>query len=286
MDLTDKKTIKELAKKAGLSPNRQSGQNFLLSREVIDRIISVADLQKEDKVLEIGPGFGTLTTAMLETGAMVHAFELDRRLTEFNRRYEKIYPRYKIHQADVLGAGRIINQEFNDLDYKLIANLPYNITSRVLRIFTEKKPRPHTMVVMVQREVAERIAAQPGQMSILSVAVQFHGQVEIIMEVPADKFWPQPEVNSSVIKITGLGQDINGYKKELSPAREPDFFHVVKIGFSSKRKQLQNNLINGFGQERDKILEIMSKIGLKDDIRAQELSVFQWIKLCKLLIHA
>lgn len=281
MDLTSLDTIKYLAKTNGFHPVKSSGQNFLVSEKVLSQIIKTAGLKKTDQVMEIGPGFGTLTVRLLDTGAKVSSFEIDKKLIRYLKRYEGLYPNFKLYDSNVLDGWPIINKEFKDLDYKLVSNLPYNITSIVLRNFTENIPRPSEMVLMVQKEVAERVISKPGQMSILAVAVQFYGSPEKIIDVPPESFWPQPEVNSSILRITEIGQDINGFQKKLLPYKTEDFFRTVKIGFAARRKQLHNNLANGFNVSSKKTTNILNKIGIKPTIRAQDLKIEDWINITR-----
>lgn len=279
MDLTNIETIKNLAKSINIHPSRRSGQNFLISKEVLNQMVRTADLHKTDKVMEIGPGFGTLTIELLSTGAEVVSFEIDKKLAEFLARYKKQYSNFNLFQADIIKSWEIIDQEFKDMEYKLVSNLPYNITSLVLRNFMENKPRPSEMTLMVQKEVAQRVIAQPGEMSILSVAVQFFGCPEKVIDISAENFWPQPEVDSSILKITDIGRDINSYEKKLLPLKPKDFFRTVKIGFAAKRKQLHNNLANGFDISSEKTSLILENIDIKPTVRAQDLTIKEWITI-------
>lgn len=279
MDLTNKDTIINLAKKMNISPSARSGQNFLLSQEYLNTIINTAKLNKHDMVLEVGPGFGVLTIKLLESGAKVFSFEIDKKLAVFMKRYETLFPNFKIINADILKSWAILNDNFKDLQYKLVANLPYNITSKLLREFMETSPRPKEMVIMIQKEVADRITATPGKMSVLAVAVQFYGVPKKIIDLKSENFWPQPEVDSSIIKISKIGIDSNGYGKRLSPYNSKDFFRCVKIGFSAKRKQLHNNLSNGFGISNEKTAQKLNKIKINPNIRAQDLTIDEWISI-------
>ncbi len=281
MDLTNKEVIINLAKKNDISPSRQSGQNFLISRHYLEEIVGIANLDKDDRVMEIGPGFGVLTLELLKHSGQVVSFEIDKKLFKYLERYLKLYPNFKLHNADAIKNWKIINEELKDLDYKLVSNLPYNITSRVLRNFTELKPRPKEMIIMVQKEVAERVVAKPGQMSILSVAVQFYGHPEKMIDIKSENFWPEPAIDSSILKISQIGMDARNYQKKLSPFKAKDFFRTVKIGFSARRKQLHNNLVNGFKITSEKTSKTLAKNGINPKIRAQELSIDQWIDITR-----
>jgi 16S rRNA (adenine1518-N6/adenine1519-N6)-dimethyltransferase len=159
-------------------------------------------------------------------------------------------------------------------NYKIVANLPYNITSIFLRKFLESEKKPEFMTLMLQKEVAERICAQPGKMSLLSVSVQFYAKPEIIQIVPKEDFWPSPEVDSAIIKIISHPKLLLNKEKE-----EKDFFRLVKFGFSAKRKMLKNNLAAGFKIDQTEVENKIVKAGLNSKIRAQELLINDWLKL-------
>lgn len=288
MNLNSVKTIKSLCQKYHFWPRRQSGQNFLISKGILDKIISVSDLKHDDIVLEIGAGFGTLTFALAEKVKKVIAVELDKRLVKVlkNLMIVQNVENVQVVQGDVIEL-RTTNQELRtleDLNYKLISNLPYNITSLVLRNFLEKKPRPSEMVMLVQKEVAERVCALPGKMSLLSVACQFFGKPEIKSYISKKNFWPRPEVDSAILKIT-VKRDSDIYQNvELAGIDQKKFFNVVRHGFSAKRKQLHNNLSAGLKIDHKKIKDILKECGLDPKIRAQDLSVEDWVKISKKLI--
>jgi len=279
MDLTSVKSIKFLCKQYGLRPSPRSGQNFLVSKESLEKIIDAAQLQKEDTVLEIGAGFGTLTLALLPKVKTVYSAEKDHRMITALNKLAVVSPSLRLIKGDILHERDYLIKNLEDLKYKLVANLPYNITSKVLRDFTEQKPRPKEMILLVQKEVAERIVSKPGEMSVLSVAVQFFGKPITVALVPRDHFWPKPAVDSVILKITDIGKDPCGYKKMLGKIKVKEFFGLIKIGFSAKRKQLHNNISAGFRIRDDLAHKILEKSGLDPSIRAQELSIEQWVKL-------
>jgi len=304
MNLTSVKTIKALCKKYNFWPSRKSGQNFLISQDVLEKIIQAANLNSQDLVLEIGAGFGTLTFALTLRVKKVIAVELDKRLAKalrdlLNVQNVQDVQNVKIVEGDIFelrtknqelgtvnGEPRTMNQELgtlNDLGYKLVSNLPYNITSLVLRNFLEEKPRPSEMILLVQKEVAERVVAKPGEMSLLSVACQFYSQPEIVGYVTKENFWPQPEVDSAILKIQGVSHSTLKLRRvKLEGIDVKKFFSLVKIGFSARRKQLKNNLSAGLRLDRGKIEECLHKIGLDLKIRAQDLSVDDWVRLTRL----
>jgi len=267
-----KKTI-QLCKIYEIKPARSKGQNFLIKEEVYKKIVETAGLEKEDTVLEVGPGLGFLTIELARIAKKVVAVELDNRLAEILRT--------GLITQNIANVG-VLNQDVLQFDpsllpasYKVVANLPYNITSIFLRKFLSGENKPTVMVLMLQKEVAQRIIAHPPKMSLLAVSAQFYSQAEIIEFVPANCFWPSPEVDSAIIKLK-----INPPTGELDlKIKEKDFFRLVKIGFSSKRKMLKNNLASGYHIATEEAERRVIKAGFNPKIRAQELSVLDWKKL-------
>lgn len=279
MDLTSVNVIKNFLRKNNISPSYARGQNFLIDKNILEKIIEAADLKKSDVVLEIGAGFGTLTEELAEKAEKVITVESDRGILPILKKNLAKYENVEIVENDIL---RIANHELRIMNhgYKIIANLPYQITSAVLRKFLENEPRPSEMVVMVQKEVAERICALPGEMSILSVSVQFFGHPEIIQIVPRSSFYPEPEVDSAILRVSRIK---NKSEANLKQINAKDFFRAVKIGFSARRKQLHNNLTNGFRLESEEVKDILLSLGLDIQARAQDLSVEDWMRLAERL---
>ncbi len=262
--------IKTICKAYNIYPTKAKGQNFLIDKNVLNKIIKAADLKKDDVVLEIGPGLGILTFELAKKVKKVYAVELDKKLIEVLETLFLSYKNIKVIEGDILKLN------FKDLDlkdnkYKIVANLPYNITSVVLRKFLENKPRAKEIVVMVQKEVAQRIVAKPGQMSLLSVSVQFYSQPEIVDFVSRNCFWPVPGVDSAILRIKEI--------RKNNKVDEKKFFQVVRVGFSSRRKQLQNNLAAGFRLPNEAVKQTLKELKIKENARAQELNIEQWIKL-------
>lgn len=264
--------VKQLISQYGLSPTKSKGQNFLLDDAVLERIVAFSGIKNGDRVVEIGPGFGALTEYILQKTDKLTLIELDDALYGYQK---KTYgTRTKILHTDVL---RATNQEIFDAaggEYHIVANIPYNITSPILQKFSEDIPKPKSATFMIQKEVAQRVCAKAGEMSILAVAIQLYADVEYGFEVKRDLFWPSPEVDSAVIKITP--RDTNTSKLTIS---EKDFFRVVKFGFSSKRKKLVNTLSAGLHKKPADIRPLLESLGFDENARAQELSVEQWIML-------
>ena len=310
--------LKTLLARFHIKPSHKLGQNFLLSEKALDEIVNAAELDSRDTVLEIGPGLGVLTRRLGERAGLVLAVEKDYKLVNALRKLFKSKKNIKITQGDALFIDplRITNNYestnpdsyiskdsyFVGNSYKLIANIPYYITGKLLQNFLSKgtpptpslakegelplfvkerageSSRPSLMVLLLQKEVAERITARPGQMSILSVSVQFYAQPEIVSQVSRTEFYPAPEVDSAVVKITPFPYPPHGWEG----IDEKKFFRLVKIGFAGKRKQLHNNLASGLGAERD-YKKILESLGLNPLARAQDLSMEHWQKLYKIL---
>lgn len=286
MDLLSQ--TKELCKIYEIKPARSKGQNFLIKEDVYDKIVAAADLKKEDMVLEVGPGLGFLTAKLAEKAGRVVAVELDDKLAEVLEIGLKSQGigNVEVINKDILELGIMNNESWNkDFknkthnslfiihdSYKVVANIPYNISSLLLRKFLSVEHKPSLMVLMLQKEVAERICAKAGEMSLLAVSVQFYAKPEIVQIVQKNNFWPEPAVDSAIIRLTPHTPPIKG-------AFEKDFFRLVKIGFSAKRKMLKNNLANGLHIDQEEIIKKLKKADFNEKIRAQELSVENWLKL-------
>ena len=244
MDLTEVRTIKKLYQELNIRSNKKLGQNFLVSKKVLDKIIKAGDLEKSDTVLEIGPGFGVLTQELLKYVDNLIVVEKDKRLAEFLNMRKQEYKDINHKDIKIINDD-ILKKSIKDYGlsgkYKIISNLPYQITSPILwKFLNEIENKPQMMVLMVQKEVAERIVAKPGQMSVLSVMCQFQAECEIVAQVSKENFWPQPEVDSAIIKLKIKNQNILREENDMVK-----FFKIVKIGFSAKRKMLKNNLSAG-----------------------------------------
>ncbi len=265
-------TVKRLLRQFGLSPRKRFGQNFLVDPEVLAEIVAAADLRATDTVVEVGPGLGVLTRELARRVRRVVAVEVDRDLVALLKRSLGSLPNVEIVNVDVLEFDPA--ETLNGIPYKVVANLPYYITSPTLRHFLEARHKPQLMVVMVQREVAERIVAAPGAMSLLSVSVQFYGDARLVKLVPASAFYPQPKVDSAVVRI-----DV--YDRPLVDVDPAKFFRVVHAGFAQPRKQLHNALARGIWLPSGKSIELLREAGIDEKRRAQTLSLDEWGKVTK-----
>lgn len=283
-----RRETEQLANLYGTEPKHNRGQNFLIQPKTYKAIISAANLQASDEVLEIGPGWGFLTMALAEIVKKVVSVELDEQLSEilpsrlaaagFNNIELANHDILKtvINRPDLQDNGKLHNINLA-ANYKLVANLPYNITSICLRRFlTGEVNQPALMVLMVQKEVAERLTAKPGQLSLLGLLAQYYSQVEYLSLIPASDFWPKPKVDSAIIRLKPL--------KTILPASDERFFwQLARLGFSARRKMLKNNLAAGLKINELMISQVLEKIGQKVTCRAQDLTVKQWIELVALL---
>lgn len=279
--------LKELCEEFRLNPSKKYGQNFLINPKPIEKMIEAGDIKKTDTIIEVGPGFGVLTFELAKHAKKVMAFEIEKKLEKYWEENKK--KNIEIIWGNVLTqvesrkskVHKVYSSKREIKSFKVIANLPYQITSGILRRFLEMKSRPEKMILMVQREVADRICAKPGGMSILAVSVQYYAEVKKILNVPNTYFWPSPKVNSAVIEL-----DIKD--KKFDPEFDKKFFEVVRLGFSSKRKMLIKNLKPllikcEHTNEHTNLEEVFDKLKLNKKVRAQELSIEEWQTLSTLL---
>ena len=271
---------REICQMLEIKPARSKGQNFLINENIYDDIVRAADLKSDDLVLEIGPGLGFLTMKLAKLVKKVVAVELDDQLADYLQTGIKSVDisNVEIINSDIL---KFNLAKLNGQKYKVVANLPYNITSIFLRQFLSGENKPEALVLMLQKEVAKRICAKPGQMSLLAVSVQFYAEPKIISYVSKNCFWPAPKVDSAIIKITPFGAAQG--KKQIS---RDLFFEVVKAGFSQPRKQLVNNLttlksLNGVKLTKEQTSKWLLKNNLEPSQRAETLAVSDWINLSK-----
>lgn len=253
----------------GLRPQQAAGQNFLLDEQIPEAMADAAVVEEGDTVLEIGPGLGILTETLLARGARVVAVELDQRLYAYLKKRFRGNERLILLNSDIFAVQ--LSKYLRDGQYKLVANVPYSSTSLIFRNFLTLAPRPTSITVMIQRDVARRICAQPGDMSMLSLTVQRYCQPEILFDVPQKSFFPAPAVMSSVVYC--------GNMEKIDEIGDKQLFWVMKAGFSSRRKKLSNSLASVLRMDDATLLPILAKVGIKETARAQELSLADWQKL-------
>jgi len=270
MDLTSPKAIKELFSKGANKPNKILGQNFLIDKNVLKKIIDSSNITPNDTILEVGPGIGTLTQELAKYAKRVIAVEKDKKMLKILEDTLKDYKNIEIIQGDIL------HYKLQTTHYKLVANIPYYLTSPLIRKFLEDKNPPSEIILMVQKEVAQRICAKPPKMSLLAVSVQFYAEPKIISYVSKNCFWPAPKVDSAIIKIIPRRLTSQELLRQTSPSL---FFKVVKTGFSQPRKQLLGNLSKSLKLDKEKIAEWLLQNNINPKQRAETLSINDWAEL-------
>jgi len=265
MELTSAAIIKELLQKYSKRPSKSMGQNFLIDKSVLANIIKTANIEPGDTVLEIGPGIGTLTQELAKKAARVITVEKDPMMVAILQETLVGFSNVKVLQEDILSAKLELPEKYN-----VVANVPYYITSPIIRLFLEAKHQPQEMVLMVQKEVAQRICATPPDMSILAVSVQFYAKTNIIATVSKGCFWPVPNVDSAIIVITPTPT------KNVDTAK---FFKIIKAGFAHPRKQLAGNLTEGLGMQKTDVETWLLQHNIKPNQRAETLSLQDWLNL-------
>jgi 16S rRNA (adenine1518-N6/adenine1519-N6)-dimethyltransferase len=265
----------------GLHPQKKWGQNFLTDTRILESIADAAQVGRDDTVLEIGPGLGHLTRVLARRAARVVAVEVDRDLAAQLSVEFADTPGVEIIHGDILQfnpsellAGR--GRPGDPAQFKVVANLPYYITSAILRHILEADRKPRVVVVMVQREVALRMAAQPPEMSLLAVSVQFFARVHIVRTLSAGAFYPRPKVDSAVVRL-----------EVFDPPRPVEdtkwFFDVVRGGFGERRKQLRNSLARGLTLDSDTVAAALTRVHINPTRRAETLTLEEWSTLCHAL---
>lgn len=274
----------QILKRYNIRPSKGLGQNFLISQRAFDCILEAAELSLADTVLEVGPGIGSLTQRLADGAGRVVAIELDRKMLAVLE--ETLTGRGNVHlvQGDFLELDPVATlrealslAEDAPLSFKLVANLPYYITSAALRHVLTASVRPERLVVMLQRDVARRIVAADGKMSLLAVSVQVFGDPEIVCTVPAGAFVPPPKVDSAVLRVV-LHEEPRVPEEELDA-----FFAVVRAGFREKRKQLHNSLTRNLPHGREEVDDALRAAGVEPTRRAETLSIDEWRRLTEAL---
>lgn len=274
----DPRHVRAVLEQAGLRARHRLSQNFLADVEVLERILAEASPRSERRVLEIGPGLGLLTGGLLAAGAPVTAVELDAGLAAFLR--EEFTADIESDRLRLI-EGDALDQDLVGLvapPYDVVANLPYHITSPILHRLLGRPPRAERLVLMVQREVAERIAAAPGEMSYLSVFVQYHARARVAFRVAREAFEPAPKVESAVLVLEPYPPD-----DRLAPDDEDHLWRLVQAGFRERRKMLHNVLRRQLAVEAARIEAALAAAGVAPDRRPQTVAVGEWIALAQAL---
>lgn len=271
--LTDRAALQALARRFRIRPRQAVSQHFILDRSVLERMVAASSLMPASTALEVGPGFGALTEALLATGATVVAVELDERLAL--ALLERCGNRKNLQVVrDDFFAWYRRNAVRLPQPFSIVANLPYHASAHFFQTALAGSVQPERIVVLVQREVAERIAATPGAMSMLAVSVRCFGTPELLFTVPASAFWPEPEVESAVLRITNIH-----HGTEETPA----LLRLAKMAFANRRKQLHNSLSAGLNRSSGEVQRLLRTHAIDPMMRPQELSMEQWETLAKIM---
>ncbi len=271
IDLTNVHALRSLLWEHSARPNKSFGQNFLVDRSALHKIVEAAEITPDDEILEAVAGTGVLTRELAQHARRVVAVELERDMLALLAQTTRPFPNIEIIERDLLFINP--SEIFGQAPYKLVANLPYYITAPTFRHYLESENAPRLLVVMVQWEVAQRITATPGDLSLLAVSVQFYGRPRIIARVPARSFYPAPKVDSAILRV-----DVDP-QAALSPAECDRFFRVVQAGFSERRKQLHNSLTHALHYKNEMIRAWLAEASIEASRRAETLSIEEWLRL-------
>jgi 16S rRNA (adenine1518-N6/adenine1519-N6)-dimethyltransferase len=268
--------VRRLLRDAGLRPRKSLGQNFLISEGALERVAAAAGIERDDVVLEIGAGVGSLTRHLAARARRVVAVEIDPAFLPILKSILAAFPNVAVVPGDILALPLEKIMDRTDSEgYKVAANIPYYITSAVIRRLVESAVRPRRIVLTVQKEVADRICAAPGRMNLLALSVQYYGTPTVVGKIPADSFYPVPDVDSAIVRM-----DLDG-----APDRDPDsanrLFRIARAGFSQKRKMLRNTLPAGLGVGADRIDRVLGAAGVDSRRRPETVTVDEWIRVAE-----
>ncbi len=292
--------LKNLLRNNKIKPNFTYGQNFLMDDEILNEVVKAAGVRPEDLVVEIGPGIGNLTRQLCEKAGFVLSIEKDPQFQQILYNIKKDYRenfRYEIADALTFDFESAIanrseqselnpnapNSEHSDRvrrlgsEYKVVANIPYYITGKILQLFLNAKNKPSSITVLTQKEVAENVTAAAGDLSVLAISVQLYGKPSIVKIVPAKSFYPTPKVDSAILHIELFK------KPKYKITDEKKFFKIVKACFMGKRKQIHNTLVSNLRLPKENVLQILSELKIAPSSRPQELKIEDWIKLSEKL---
>lgn len=264
-----------ILRRHGLRPDRRLGQNFLIDPGALERLVEAAELDPQDTVLEIGAGIGTLTSRLAREVRRIVAVELDRRLIEPLLEGVRHFPGVQVVQADVLKLD--LAALMQGMPFRVVANIPYQITSHLLRRLMEMPDGPDRVVLTLQAEVVDRVIADAGEMSLLALSVQVYGRARRVAHIPAGAFFPAPEVDSAVLRID------RHPRPSVAPELIPAFFRVARAGFQQRRKQMHNALSAGLGLGSGEVAALLERAAVRPEARAQELALADWERLARQL---
>jgi 16S rRNA (adenine1518-N6/adenine1519-N6)-dimethyltransferase len=264
-------SIKNRLKESGIKPSKKLGQNFLSDPDLLNSIVECAEITRQDVVVEVGSGLGDLTARLACSSKKVIAVEIDNNLVSFTRKQFKEYQSIKIIEGDILTTG--LEPYLGNDQYMVVANIPYYMTSAIIKHFLELDTPPFRLVLTIQKEVAERIIEKSGKSSLLSTSVRVFGDPKLVRVLPAEVFYPVPEVDSAVIRV-------DRFTEPLVPNDKMKvFFQVVRAGYSQKRKKILNSLSAGMQWEKSLTHQILLNSGIDASRRPETLSVVDWLKI-------
>lgn len=268
-------TLKSILKHYKLDPNKTYGQNFLMDETILEDMIDEAGVKSGDRVLEVGPGICNLTERLLQHGAEVVAIEKDQQFSNVLKSVAELNPKLSFEFTDILKYD--LSEKFSGLPYKVVANIPYYITGKIIQKFIQSSARPISLTLLVQKEVAYNISAELGQYNLLAISVQLYGDAKVLRVVPRHKFYPEPKVDSAVVQITFPK------KAKFKIDDEKKLFKILHACFIGKRKQLHNSLTNNLNLDKDFVLQVLTKLKIDPTVRPQAVSLEQWLDLAKSL---
>ena len=252
-----------------IKPKKSLGQHWLVDNQALDDIIDLSEIEPTDEIVEIGPGMGVLTKILAKKAKHVTAIELDETLVNHLNKLN-------LDNVDIFNTD-VLSFNFKDLDkYKIVANIPYYLTGKIIKMVSELKNNPQLVVLLVQKEIAERVAAKPGNLSVLGLTTQYYFDVIKGPIVTADKFDPPPKVDSQIVKLIPRPSELDAYN-------EKELIRLIKIGFAAKRKTMLNNISSGYMIDKPQAKQILEKAGIDPTSRPQTLGVDKWISLLEQL---
>jgi len=268
--------LKNILHKYRLQPNKTFGQNFLMDDFVLQDMVDAAGIQTGEAVLEVGPGIATLTERLLQKAEVVLAVEKDKKFIPLLRNLQRHHNNFQFEIADILAFDfQKALAEYSR--YRVVANIPYYITGKIVQLFVRARHKPQSITLLVQKEVAQNITAQPGQLNLLAISVQLYGEPHLVQTVPAKSFFPAPKVDSAIVHI-----DLSkGPRYTISD--EKKLFRVLRACFSGKRKQIHNTLVNNLRLEKSTVTALLQKVNIDPQARPQQLAIEQWLELTRVI---
>ncbi len=269
-------TLKSILREYGLSPNKTYGQNFLMDETILEDIIDHAGVDKNDTVIEVGPGIGNLTERLLARAKQVISIEKDPQFLPVLKKLAKEHKNFSYHLEDVLTLNL---DELLDIikNYKVVANIPYYITGKIVQLFLQLKHKPQSLTLLMQKEVAQNLAAKPGALNLMAISTQLYADVKLLTVVPAFKFYPAPKVDSAAVQI--ILHDPPRYQV----GDDKKLFRILHACFAGKRKQLHNTLTNNLLLDKELVDKVLNDLHIERSVRPQQLTIEQWLELSKRL---